>query len=116
MADAESSNKRKSPSPQPGLQHKRAKVDTEQQPAAEDTSPLAFRSSARLSHRGGHNKSQRVKNDRRQNKDDAYHRKSRKGEEPVEVEDGEEREKRLPKRKVAVLIGYCGTGLSGSQM
>jgi tRNA pseudouridine38-40 synthase len=28
----------------------------------------------------------------------------------------EDKEKRLPKRKVCVLIGYCGTGLSGSQM
>jgi hypothetical protein len=32
------------------------------------------------------------------------------------TEDAEEKEKRLPKRKVALLVGYCGLGYSGSQM
>lgn len=35
---------------------------------------------------------------------------------PRELQEGEEREPRKPKRKVAVLIGYCGTGYHGMQV
>ncbi|EWC47030.1 hypothetical protein DRE_03792 [Drechslerella stenobrocha 248] len=35
---------------------------------------------------------------------------------PREAVDGEEKEERKPKRKVAVLIGYCGTGYHGMQL
>lgn len=41
------------------------------------------------------------------------------GEAPAKkAEDGEEgnKEKRLPKKRAAVLLGYCGTGYSGMQM
>ena len=31
-------------------------------------------------------------------------------------DDGEEKEARLPKRKVALLMGYCGTGYQGMQV
>ncbi|BEJ17427.1 hypothetical protein CspHIS471_0608280 [Cutaneotrichosporon sp. HIS471] len=33
-----------------------------------------------------------------------------------EVEDGEPKEKRLPKKRAAVLVGYCGTGYHGMQI
>ncbi|KAI1317795.1 tRNA pseudouridine synthase 1 [Mortierella claussenii] len=32
------------------------------------------------------------------------------------VEDGDEKEARIPKRKVALLMGYCGTGYQGMQV
>lgn len=34
----------------------------------------------------------------------------------AEGEDGEAKEKRLPKKRAAVMVGYCGTGYSGMQM
>ncbi|KAF3924916.1 hypothetical protein ABW21_db0207667 [Orbilia brochopaga] len=35
---------------------------------------------------------------------------------PRELADGEEKEERKPKKKVAVLIGYCGSGYRGMQL
>ncbi|KAF3938180.1 hypothetical protein ABW19_dt0201765 [Dactylella cylindrospora] len=35
---------------------------------------------------------------------------------PRELAEGEEKEERKPKKKVAVLIGYCGTGYKGMQL
>ncbi|KAJ3092872.1 tRNA pseudouridine synthase 1 [Quaeritorhiza haematococci] len=37
-------------------------------------------------------------------------------EKPEDPADGEEKGQRLPKRKVAVLLGYCGTGYNGMQI
>lgn len=34
----------------------------------------------------------------------------------AEADEGAEKKERLPKRKVAVLVGYNGHGYSGSQM
>jgi hypothetical protein len=83
---------------------KKPKLETSEAP--QETSPLAQRNSSQRGRSGRGGKGSNYKGK-------AIKRDYAPREPKTEPDDGE---KRLPKRKVCVLIGYCGTGLSGSQM
>lgn len=120
----------------PTTEAKKLKLEEQGNTNSAASSPLAARSAVKDETSATANEGKEVnkkgKRERNQGSNNRYKGKKRdmtwgkkpKDEATGEVKEGEskegdaedDKEKRLPKRKVAVAVGYCGTGMKGSQM
>ena len=121
----------------PTTEAKKLKLEEQGNTNSAASSPLAARSAvkdetsaaAANDVKEGNKKGKRERNQGSNNKYKGKKRdmtwgKKAKDDAAGEVKEGEtkegdaedDKEKRLPKRKVAVAVGYCGTGMKGSQM
>ncbi|CAE6465403.1 unnamed protein product [Rhizoctonia solani] len=64
----------------------------------------------------GRGRDQRARTDRNAERKGSWASRGTRNDEDKPADDGQEKAPRLPKKKVAVLIGFCGTGYNGMQI
>ncbi|KAH7327636.1 pseudouridine synthase [Rhizoctonia solani] len=64
----------------------------------------------------GRGRDQRARTDHNSERKGSWASRGTRNDEDKPAEDGQEKAPRLPKKKVAVLIGFCGTGYNGMQI
>ncbi|KAF8746185.1 Pseudouridine synthase, partial [Rhizoctonia solani] len=82
----------------------------------EDSTPSSSKRKNKTRGGRGRGRDQRAHTDRNAERKGSWASRGTRNNEDKPVDDGQEKAPRLPKKKVAVLIGFCGTGYNGMQI
>ncbi|CAE6432605.1 unnamed protein product [Rhizoctonia solani] len=82
----------------------------------EDSTPSSSKRKNKTRGGRGRGRDQRARTDRNAERKGSWASRGTRNNEDKPVDDGQEKAPRLPKKKVAVLIGFCGTGYNGMQI
>ncbi|CAE6458384.1 unnamed protein product [Rhizoctonia solani] len=82
----------------------------------EESAPSSSKRKNKFRGSRGRGRDQRARTDRNEERKGGWASRGTRNNEDKPIDEGEEKAPRLPKKKVAVLIGFCGTGYNGMQI